>query len=272
MPATKTLCSVNNKGGVGKTHTVFHLAGAVAEAGHRVLVIDLDEQANLTRLLLTRLERPTIYDVLVDQVPLARAIQFTPFKNLDVAPADARLERLAAVLLNEPDQQIRLDIAIRERQAQPAPYDCVLIDCPPSLSLATRNALAAADGVVIPVEADKFSVDGLQRLLETIQKMGGVNRRLHVEGVLISLYNGRRTVERAFEQALAKHPGVHVLPVQIKNSAKYREAIAARKPITHYRASSQYADAFRQLARVVGILTPNLVADLEPTTAYETSH
>jgi chromosome partitioning protein len=268
---SKTLCSVNNKGGVGKTHTVFHLAGAVAEAGHRVLVVDLDEQANLTRLLLRRLDRPTIYDVLVDQVPLARAIHYTPFQRIDVAPADARLERIATVLQNEPDQQIRLDIAIRERQAQPNPYDVVIIDCPPSLSLATRNALAAADGVIIPVEADKFSVDGLQRLLETIERMGGVNHRLRVEGVLISLYNGRRTVERTFEQALARHPGIRVLPVHIKNSAKYREAIAARKPITFYRPTSEYADVFRRLGRIVGARAPSLAADREPITAYETA-
>jgi chromosome partitioning protein len=260
----KTLSISNNKGGVGKTHTTFHLAGALAQAGRRVLVIDLDPQANLTGLFLDEPSSPTVHDVLLEQLPLARAIRTTSFQNIDVVPADPRLEVLGSALQNEPDQQIRLDTALRERQGEPSPYDLVLLDCPPNIGVTTRNALAAADSVLIPLEADKFSVDGLQRLLELIEKMRRVNARLVVEGVLISLYNGRRAIEQTFEQALRAYPGIRVLDVQIKDSAKYREAITARQPITHYRAGGEYAAAFHALARIVAPAT-------EPATSTQTS-
>lgn len=251
---SKILCVVNNKGGVGKTHTVFHLAGAFADSGLRVLVVDLDAQANLTRLFLTRLDRPTIYDVLVDQRELAHAVQLTAIQNIEIAPADARVNRLGYALQNERDQHIRLDTAIQERQQQPNPYDVVLLDCPPNLDMHTSNALCAADGVVIPMEADQFSVDGLQQLLEMIQQTQQVNHRLVVEGILISLYNSRRAIEQTIAKTLRVSAGVPVLDVYIKNSARYRESITARQPITHYKPGSDQAGAFETLARK---LVPN---------------
>jgi len=261
----KILSISNNKGGVGKTHTVFHLAGALAEAGRRVLALDLDPQGSLTGLFLDEVERPTLYDVLVEQMPIAEAIRRTPYEQIDVVPSDQRLEGLGAALQNEPDQQIRLDTALRELLEQPSTYDVVLLDCPPNIGLTTRNALASADGVLVPLEADKFSVDGLQRLLELISKMQRVNARLQLEGVLISLYNGRRTIEQAYEEALRKYPGIHVLDVKIRDSAKYREAITARQPITHYKPAGEYADAFRQLA---GIVLPTPQAATLPQDAH----
>jgi chromosome partitioning protein len=247
----RTLSISNNKGGVGKTHTVFHLAGALAESGHRVLVVDLDPQGSLSGLFLDEIPGPTLYDALLEQLPLTQAIRKTSFPLIDIAPADQRLETLSAALQNEPDQQIRLDTALRERQGEPEPYDVVLLDCPPNIGVNTRNALAAADGVLVPLEADKFSVDGLQRLLELIGKMQRVNARLVVAGILISLYNGRRTIEQAYEEALRNYPGIHVLDVKISDSAKYREAITARRPITHYKPVGEHAEAFRELARIV---------------------
>jgi chromosome partitioning protein len=247
----KIISIVNNKGGVGKTHTTFHLAGALSDAGERVLVVDVDPQANLSGLLLDQVPRGTVYDVLVEQIPLQQATHETAFSGIDIVPADDRLEDLATVLQHEPDAQIRLDSAIRERQGQERPYSAILFDCPPNLGIATRNALAATDAVLIPLEADKFSVEGLKRLLDVIEKMRAVNRRLAVEGVLISLYNGRRAIEQAFAEALSAYPGIGVLPVRIKASSRYREAITARKPITHYKPAGEYADAFRQLASIV---------------------
>jgi chromosome partitioning protein len=246
---SKTLCIVNNKGGVGKTHTVFHLAGAFSDVGLRVLVVDLDAQANLTRLFLKQLHRPTIYDVLVDQLPLGPAVQLTATQDLEIAPADSRMNHLGYALQNQPDQRIRLDTAIRERQQQERPYDVVLLDCPPNLDAHTTNALCAADGVLIPMEADQFSVDGLQQLLDLIRQMQQVNRRLVVEGILISLYNSRRAIEQTIATTLRVSAGVPVLDVHIKNSARYRESITARQPITHYKPGSDQATAFEKLAQ-----------------------
>lgn len=264
----KILSISNNKGGVGKTHTVFHLAGALAESGRRVLAIDLDPQGSLTGLLLDQVERPALYDVLAEQLPLTDAIRRTPYPQIDVVPADQRLEGLSAALQNEPDQQIRLDTALRELLEQPSPYDAVLLDCPPNIGVTTRNALAAADAVLVPLEADKFSVDGLQRLLELITKMQRVNGRLKLEGVLISLYNGRRTIEQEYENALRNYPGINVLDVKIRDSAKYREAITARQPITHYKPTGEQADAFRDLVRLIFPLSDAASVPQEAPHAY----
>lgn len=258
---SKTLCSVNNKGGVGKTHTVFHLAGAFAESGARVLVVDLDPQMNLTRLFLANSEGPTVNDVLVDQVPLTRAIRSTSVPSIDIVPADRRLGELAIELHGRGQPHTRLDTMLRERQRQPSPYDFVLLDCPPRLDHITTNALVAADGAIIPLEADQFSVDGLQQLLDLIRQLQQVNSRLVVEGILISRYHSRRAIEQAFVEKLHSYPGVRVFDVKIKDSARYRESITERKPITHYKPGTVYADAFRELARAVSrthAITPTL--------------
>lgn len=262
----KIIAITNNKGGVGKTHTTFHLAGALSDAGERVLLVDLDPQANLTGLLLDQVPRSGTYDVLVDQAPLRGVTRQTPLAGVDIVPADELLEDLGTQLHNAPDAQIRLDTAIRERQAEDGPYTAILFDCAPNLGIATRNALAAADSVVIPLEADKFSVEGLKRLLDAIEKMRLVNRRLAVEGVLVSLYNGRRAIEQTFAEAISAYPGLTVLPVRIKASSRYREAITARRPITHYKPRGEHAEAFRELARIV------IPAHSEPTHELNTIH
>lgn len=254
MPRSRTskiLALANMKGGTGKTTCSIGLAGAFAEAGERVLVVDLDGQANLTQFFLTRLERPTIYDVLIDQLPIARAIQPSAFPNIDVAPADSRLHHLATALQDQPDQAIRLDTALQERQRQRQPYDLVLLDCPPNLGPATTNALAAADAVLIPLAPAQFSVEGLWQIVEFVGQAKRLNPKLAVEGVLINLFNARRAIELTYADTLQRSAGVRVLEVRIKDSAKYVEAIAARKPITHYAPRSEHAQAFRELARII---------------------
>lgn len=240
---------MNNKGGVGKTHTVFHLAGAFAEKGRRVLVIDLDPQANLTGLLVPpSVDLNTLYSVLVDDVPLGNAVYQTAYENISLVPASPRLQNMDALLQNEPDSQVRLADAIQELNHQGNGFDLVLLDCPPSLALTTRNALAAAQRVIIPMEADKFSVDGLDTINRLIASMKrAVNPRLEVAGILVSLFKGRRNIEILYEDAL-RGKGLPVFTTRIKDSVKYREAITARKPITHYKPSSEFADAFRDLS------------------------
>lgn len=246
MARLRTKAVVNNKGGVGKTHTVFHLAGAYAEKGKRVLVIDLDPQGNLTGLFLPTPKGPTLYQVLVDDRPLADAVHPTEFDGITVVPAHRHLQRIDALLADEPDAQIRLADALEEYAEHPDAPDLVLLDCPPNLGLATRSALAAADEVLIPVEADKFSVDGLDSLLQVIQSMRRFNPRLEIAGILVSLFNSRRAIETMYEENL-RGKSLPLLDVKIKDSSKYREAITARKPITHYKPTGEHAEAFRTL-------------------------
>jgi chromosome partitioning protein len=249
---TRTIAITNNKGGVGKTHTVFHLAGALAEQGKRVLLVDLDPQGNLTGLFFgTTVKQPELYDVLLNDVPLYRAIHRTDLENVWLVPSSKRLQHVDALLQNEPDSQIRLADALQEERAPEYTYDVVLFDCPPSVGLTTRNALAAAERVIIPMEADKFSVEGLDSLVQLIQSMKrAVNPKLQVAGILISLFNGRRAIERLYEETL-RGRRMPIFETKIKDSSKYREAITARKPITHYLPRSEHAEAFRDLMHEV---------------------
>lgn len=253
----KIIAVTNNKGGVGKTHTVFHLAGALAEQGQRVLTIDLDPQGNLSHLFSDDSEpTPTIYDVLVEDVPLQRAVHKTAFDGISVVPSSKRMQNLDALLQSEPDAQIRLSDAIQElaTPASEQPFDTILFDCPPSLGLTTRNALAAAQRVIIPIEADRFSVEGLERLIQAIESMRrAVNANLEIAGVLISLYNKRRAIEQLYATKLQGYD-IPIFETKIKDSSKYREAIAAGKPITYYQPKSEYADAFRGLAQEVELV------------------
>jgi len=246
---TRVIAVTNNKGGVGKTHTVFHLAGAFSEVGKRILLIDLDPQSNLSGLFYDGVTMPNIYDVLIDDMPLQRAIHRTNYDGVFIAPSDSRLQKVDALLQNEPDSQIRLADAIRELivPGDQKPFDLILIDCPPNIGLTTRNALAAADHVIIPIEADKFSIDGLDSLVQVIQTMKrAVNKRLEIAGILVSLYNDRRAIERLYAETLPDKK-LPLFETKVKDSSKYREAIAHRQPITHYKPRSEYASAFRAL-------------------------
>lgn len=247
---TKVIAVMNNKGGVGKTHTVFHLAGAFAEKGRRVLVIDLDPQGNLSGLLVPpSVDLHSLYSVLVDDMPLDNAVYQTAYENISLVPSNPQLQNMDALLQNEPDAQVRLSDAIQELNQGGNGFDLVLLDCPPSLALTTRNALAAAQRIIIPLEADKFSIDGLDTLTRMIESMKRViNPRLEVAGILVSLFKSRRNIENLYEEAL-RGKGLPVFATRIKDSAKYREAITARKPITHYKPSSEFAEAFRELSR-----------------------
>lgn len=237
----------NNKGGVGKTHTVFHLAGAFSQQGKRVLVVDLDPQGNLTGLFLpSENPRPGAYDVLVEDTPAREALHPTDFERISIMPSSRRLEALDALLQQEADGPIRLADALAEIPEDD--FDIVLLDCPPSLGLSTRNALSAAHRVVIPLEADKFSVDGLDRLIDAVQGVRRVtNPQLEIAGILISLFKGRRSIEQIYER-LMRTKKLPIFQTRIKDSAKYREAITRRMPITHYRPSSEYAQAFIDLS------------------------
>jgi chromosome partitioning protein len=258
---SKIIALANIKGGPGKTTCSIGLAGAFAEAGRRVLAIDLDGQANLTKFFLTIVPRPTIYDVLVDQSPIAPAIQATRIQNIDVASADSRLFNLGGVLHDQPDQAVRLDTALQERQGQRHPYDIVLLDCPPQPGLNTTNALVAAQAALIPIEPAQFSVDGLWEVVEFIAEARKLNPRLAIDGVLINKHHARRTLEQTYIDTLQRSSNVRVLDVRIKDSAEIQKSISAGIPITHYLPRSDHADAFRQVAQIID---PSLVR--EPST------
>lgn len=235
----------NNKGGVGKTHTVFHLTGAFSELGRRVLAIDLDPQGNLTGLLTEPGDHAGVFEVLHERTPIGEVVRPAQFENVWLVPGSRKVQGLDAAIGLEVDGQLRLADALAPVVESRA-YDIVLLDCPPSLGIPTRNALAAADLVVIPLEADKFSADGVAYMHQEIERTKRINPNLHIAGGLISLYKGRRTIEQSFEDAF-RHLPITIFETRIKDSAKYRESIVYRRPITHYKRSSEEAEAFRHL-------------------------
>lgn len=242
---TTVYAVANNKGGVGKTHTVFHLAGAFSELGRRVLAIDLDPQGNLTSLLIEPGEYASVFDVLHDRLPIAEVVQPTLIQNVELVPAHRKIQNLDAALGLEVDGQLRLADALAP-VVEAQNYDIVLLDCPPSLGIPTRNAMAAADRVIIPLEADKFSADGVVYMFDEIQKTRRINPRLHVAGGLISLFKARRSLQTGYEDGY-RHLPITIFQTRIKDSAKYQESIVYRKPITTYKRTSEEAEAFRAL-------------------------
>jgi chromosome partitioning protein len=240
------------KGGVGKTTTAVNLGGALAEAGSRVLLVDMDQQANLSSVFLDdALDLGvTVANILVDtDLPTADAIRQTAFEGLDLLPSNLELSRLDLQLAGDAEAQYYLGEKLDEVAGD---YDHIIVDCPPSLGLQTISALVASEGVIIPVECQEWAARGSAYILEV---MGKVRRRanpdLRLLGYLINRYDSRRKVEESYRAVLYERFPGQVFGTVIRNSVRYPEAVTTRQPITSYRPSSEQAEHFRQLAREV---------------------
>jgi chromosome partitioning protein len=240
------------KGGVGKTTTTVNLGAALAEAGERVLLVDLDQQANLSSLFVDDpFDLPrSVASLLVDvDAPTASAVVKTGFAGLDLIPANLELSKLELQLAGDTEAQYYLAEKLSEVVSE---YDHVLIDCPPSLGLPTTSALVASEAIIIPVECQEWAARGSAYILEL---MGRVRRRanpgLRLLGYLINRFDARRKLEETYREALReRHPG-EVFDTVIRASVRFPEAVTLRLPITAYRPASEQADQFRKLAREV---------------------
>jgi len=249
----KVIAIANQKGGVGKTTTAINLGGALAQLGRRVLCLDLDPQANLTVGLgidLNTVDK-NIANVLIDpDVSLESIIRPTKTKNLDVAPATLELSAAEVELFNA----IGREMALRDKLTLETAgrYAYIIIDCPPTLGLLTLNALVAAQGVIIPVQTQYYSLKGvaaLLRIIKTVQSR--LNQDLKVLGLLPTFYDSRTILARDMLESL-KDLGEHqVFDTVIRQSVKIGEAPTAGVPITEYDKKSDAAKAFVDLAREV---------------------
>ena len=257
----RTIAIANQKGGVGKTTTVANLGAALVERGRSVLLIDLDPQASLSLALLPETldgaSRPTIYDVLLKAAagtadPFAGAIQ--PCRaGPAITPASIELSAAEIDLTREPLGVFTLREALA---ALPPGLDYVLIDCPPSLGILTTNALAAADGVIVPLQADYLALRGVDLLLSTIGKVQRrANPRLTVLGVLITLADLRTLHAREVIAAAQATFGerVPVLAEVVPYSVRVKEAPLANASVLEYAPTSPAAAAYRQLAQVIDL-------------------
>jgi chromosome partitioning protein len=247
--ARVTACT-NQKGGVGKTTTVINLAAYLALSGTRTLVIDLDPQGNAsTGLGADRRAPGTMYDALIDRVPISQIARPTGIPGLDLAPATPMLAGAEVELVGIPAREHRLAAALAEVDEG---YDRVLVDCPPSLGLLTVNALTAADGVLIPIQAEFYAMEGLGNLVNTIRLVrGSLNPRLEIEGVVITMFDRRTRLSTQVADEVRRHLNGSVYDTVVPRSVRLSEAPSHGLPIALYDPASRGALAYEALAAEV---------------------
>ena len=243
----RTLAVASQKGGVGKTTTVAHLGAALAEAGRRVVLVDLDPQACLT--FSTGLDPDSlelsVHDVLLGRVAARTAVQ-SPGGGPDILPATIDLAGSEALLMTRTGREFALRTALADLASD---YDNVLLDCPPALGVLTLNALTAADNVLIPLQCETLSHRGVGGLLDTVGDVQRItNRDLAVLGVLPTLFDGRTNHARAVLADVAQHYGVAVLDPPIPRSIRFAEAPGQGRSLLESAPSSPGAQAYRELA------------------------
>jgi chromosome partitioning protein len=239
----------NQKGGVGKTTTTVSLGAALVEYGRRVLLVDFDPQGALSASLgVQTMDDPTVYDLLMGTVKDTRSvITHTFIQDLDVLPANIDLSAAELQLVNEVAREQALSRALRQVTGD---YDVILIDCQPSLGLLTINALTAAHGVIIPLEAEYFALRGVALLVETIEKVQDrLNPALELDGILITMFDSRTIHAREVSQRVREAFGDTVFDTVIPRTVKFPDSSVAAKPITEFASSHPAAEAYRRLAR-----------------------
>ena len=244
----KIIAVTNQKGGVGKTTTAVNLSALVADAGKRVLLVDIDPQGNATSGLgKADTDSNTVYEVLLGEAPAKDALVPTGFGALDLMPTAIELAGAEIELVAVADRESLLKRALEPLKAD---YDYIFIDCPPSLSLLTLNALTAADSVLIPIQCEYYALEGVGQLVNTIKLMRRkLNPALEVEGILLTMYDGRTNLCAQVVQEVRTHFRDEAFETLIPRNVRLSEAPSYGLPIHLYDARCAGAQAYRELAR-----------------------
>jgi chromosome partitioning protein len=248
----KIISVANQKGGVGKTTTAINLSAALAEAGCRVLVVDLDPQGNASTGLGVETEdrKLTTYDLLLEDIKLTDVIQETGVQGMGIIPATVDLSSADIELLSNEKRSFLLHDALRQPAMDAFDWDYILIDCPPSLNLLTVNAMIASDSVLIPLQSEFFALEGLSQLMLTVREVRQTaNPKLRIEGVVLTMFDARNNLSQQVEQDARDNLGELVMETRIPRNVRVSEAPSFAQPVIDYDPTSKGAEAYRELAR-----------------------
>jgi chromosome partitioning protein len=250
-PLPRVIAVANQKGGVGKTTTAVNLGAALAELGYRVLIVDLDPQANATTGvgIDARSFELSVYDVLMHDAKIEDAVEATNLKNLFIVPATIDLAGAEIELVPSFSRELKLRRALEPIAED---FDYTLVDCPPSLGLIAVNGLAAADEVLVPIQCEYYALEGLGQLLRNVQLVkSNLNEKLNLTTIVLTMYDGRTKLAEQVAEEVRSHFGNMVCRNVIPRTVRISEAPSFGQPITAFDPGSRGAIAYRELAREV---------------------
>ncbi|MFM8237860.1 MAG: ParA family protein [Actinomycetota bacterium] len=251
LPLPRTIAVANRKGGVGKTTTAVNLGAALAEQDFRVLIVDLDPQCNATTGLGIDQEKisGSMYDAIMNDVPLEDCVEATSVRNLFVVPAHRDLGGAEVELVPAFSRELRVRRALATVRDD---YDFILIDCPPSLGLLTVNGLAAADDVIVPLQCEYYALEGLGMLLSNVSLVRrDLNPKLDVRGIVLTMFDARTKLAEQVEREVRGHFGTKVYRTVVPRTVRISEAPSFGQPVTVFDPTSRGAIAYRELAKEV---------------------
>jgi chromosome partitioning protein len=252
-PAQPRIIAVaNQKGGVGKTTTAINLGAALAEEGFNVLLVDLDPQGNAsTGLGIGPDERTyTTYDLLLEEVALENVIRKTATEGLWIAPATTDLSSADMEMVSNEKRSFLLRDALRQRAIDAWEFDFILIDCPPSLSLLTVNAMVAADSVLVPLQSEFFALEGLSQLMLTVRQVRQTaNPNLRIEGIVLTMFDIRNNLSQQVARDARDTLGELVFRTIVPRNVRLSEAPSFAMPVLQYDSMSKGSQAYRALAQ-----------------------